>query len=79
MMKKIHTHFFVFLLACQALTFFAGCSEYYHDRGYKFYLKDDYDNAIACFTKAVELDPNDFSSYHYRAKSYAEKMIMTMP
>jgi len=31
---------------------------------------NEYGKAIECFTKAIELDPDDFTYYHYRAKVF---------
>lgn len=45
----------------------------YINRGIVYIGKNDYPKAIADFTKAIELDPNDASYYIRRGKAYSEK------
>ena len=47
---------------------FKRASDYYNRAHSKYDLKD-YDGAIADYTKAIELDPNDASVYYNRANS----------
>jgi tetratricopeptide (TPR) repeat protein len=73
-LKKMANIFLVLALTFQALVFFVGCNaDYYSDRGFNYYMKDDYDRAIVNLTKAVELDPNNVSHYFWRAAVYEEK------
>ena len=42
----------------------------YKDRGIAHYFKNDYDRAIADYTKAIGLDPKYALAYHYRGIAY---------
>ena len=46
----------------------------YIDRGRTYLQQDDYDRAIADFTKAIELDPEGASAYNHRGVAYAGKL-----
>jgi tetratricopeptide (TPR) repeat protein len=46
----------------------------YIDRGRIYLQQDDYDRAIADFTKAAELDPEGASAYNHRGVAYAGKL-----
>src|SRR5262249_53633294 len=45
----------------------------YHNRGVAYYLKHDYDRAIADYDQAIRLDPKYASAYHERGKAYRAK------
>jgi len=45
----------------------------YFVRGTVYLDKSDYDNAIADFTKTMELDPRFAEAYHHRSIAYNEK------
>ncbi len=40
--------------------------------GYNFYKKGDFNNAIAEYTKAVDIDPNNNEAYYYRGRAYVK-------
>ena len=42
----------------------------YHSRGFTRFSKDQYDSAIADFTKAIEFDPNFLVAYYNRGVAY---------
>lgn len=42
----------------------------YINRGFSFLRIDEYDNAIADFSQAVDIDPDNASGYHSRARAY---------
>ena len=44
----------------------------YFDRGCSYGSQEDYEKAIECFTKAIEIDPNYFRSYQVRGHCYNE-------
>lgn len=46
----------------------------YIDRGRTYIQQDDYDRAIADFTKAIQLDPESASAYNHRGVAYASKL-----
>ena len=48
-------------------------AQVYYSRGYEYFAKKDYDRAIADFTQAIKLDPNDAIAYGRRAKAYFAK------
>lgn len=45
----------------------------YHNRGYAYRQKGEYDKAIADYDKAIELAPEDAIAYRNRGIAYAEK------
>jgi len=46
----------------------------YYNSGYAaLYNNKDYDKAIADFTEAVRLDPNDYTNFYFRAIAYIDK------
>lgn len=47
-----------------------GTSSYYYTRGNNYLDKEDFNNAIASYDKAIELDPQDVYSYNNRGLSY---------
>ncbi|MFC2042498.1 tetratricopeptide repeat protein, partial [Chloroflexota bacterium] len=48
-------------------------SKVYHDRGFTYYLKRDYDSAILDLTRAIELNPSSASSHYIRGLAYKGK------
>ena len=46
---------------------------YYHDESEYDKANMEYDLAIADYTKAIELNPNDARPYYYRGSSYYQK------
>ena len=47
--------------------------EAYNHRGHVYSNKGDFDRAIADFTKALELNPNDMEAYNHRGHVYSNK------
>ena len=45
-------------------------AKFWFEKGRKFYLSRDYDKAIECFTRAIEIKPNNPEFYYWRAKAY---------
>lgn len=45
----------------------------YESRGFSYFAKDQYDLAIADFTKAIDLDPNLLAAYYNRGVAYFDK------
>jgi len=45
-------------------------AEYYYLKGYKCYKKQNYELAIECFNKAIDIDSKDADVYFARALSY---------
>ncbi len=45
----------------------------YHNRGYSFIMKREWDHAIADFTEAIRLSPKDAIIYFNRGRTYLEK------
>jgi len=45
----------------------------YVSRGYAYYIKHLYDQAIADYTKAITLKPNSYSAYYLRGAAYRDK------
>jgi tetratricopeptide (TPR) repeat protein len=45
----------------------------YNIRGIAYGKKGEYDNAIADYTRAIEIDPNDAWAYCNRGGAYDEK------
>ncbi len=45
----------------------------YFCRGNAYYRKGDYDRAIADYTRAIQLKPNDAEAYYNRGNAYADK------
>jgi tetratricopeptide (TPR) repeat protein len=43
------------------------------ERGQEFFIKQDYDQAISEFNKAIRIDPNNANVYHFRSVAYANK------
>lgn len=50
-----------------------GHVSYYSDRGYKYLEDENYDLAIAEYTKAIDLDPTLASLYYNRGVAYGHK------
>jgi len=48
-------------------------AEGFIDRGLTYYDKGDYDRAIADFTQALRLNPNNYGVYLFRGHSYIIK------
>ena len=48
-------------------------AEDYYNRGVRFLENDDYDKAVLCFTKAIQLDKNYTYAYGHRGFSYLKK------
>ncbi|MFZ3063920.1 MAG: tetratricopeptide repeat protein [Nitrospirota bacterium] len=48
----------------------ANDAEAYYARGLRFYLKREVDNAIADFTKAIEINPRYVRAYNMRSLAY---------
>jgi tetratricopeptide (TPR) repeat protein len=48
-------------------------AEFYYNRGYEFYNKQDYDTAIADYTEAIRLNPNQAYVYTNRGNAYKAK------
>ena len=46
----------------------------YIDRGRTYIQQNDNDRAIADFTKAIQLDPEDANAYNHRGAAYANKL-----
>ncbi len=57
----------VLLVACKTPL------EQYLDRGTKYFDQGKWDEAIAAYTQAIELDPNNVLAYTNRGASYVEK------
>ena len=49
-----------------------GKGYYYLSRGSAYYNKGQYDQAIADYSKAIELDVNHLSAYHNRGLTHAD-------
>ena len=47
----------------------------YNNRGLAYYQKGECDKAIADFSEAIELDPEDPETYYNRAKAYSKKEV----
>lgn len=47
----------------------------YVDEGIAYRMKGDNNNAIICFTKAIEIDPNYAEAYECRGLSYGSSQI----
>ncbi|MDB1931949.1 tetratricopeptide repeat protein [Clostridium tertium] len=45
----------------------------YYDEGMEHYEKNEYDEAIKCFTKAIELEIDSAKGYYNRGRSYHKK------
>lgn len=45
----------------------------YYERGLQYYHTGDYNQAIADFTRAIEIDPNFADAYHRRGEMYFSK------
>jgi tetratricopeptide (TPR) repeat protein len=50
-------------------------ADFYHNRGLTHARQLRFDEAIADYTKAIEINPKDDSAYIYRAMAYAEKSL----
>jgi tetratricopeptide (TPR) repeat protein len=48
-------------------------AEFYYNRGKEYAVNKDYDKSIADFSKAIELNPDDYVSYYDRALDYEHK------
>jgi tetratricopeptide (TPR) repeat protein len=46
---------------------------FYFNRGLDYEDIGEYDKAIACYTEAIELDPEDNLYYHFRGHAYEDK------
>jgi tetratricopeptide (TPR) repeat protein len=60
----------VMVIVCLCL---AGCHDeatQHSNRGIALWKQDKYDEAIAEFNKAIEIDPKHAKSYYYRANVY---------
>ena len=44
-----------------------------HNKGLAFAEKEDWGNAIPCYTEAIRLDPDDAKAYHNRGIAYYEQ------
>ena len=42
----------------------------YHRRGQTYFSRNNYDRAIADYTKAIELNPDFAKAYHRRGQTY---------
>lgn len=51
----------------QAIDLEGTKADFYHNRGFAFRKKKDYDKAIADYTKAIELNDQHFKAYYNRA------------
>lgn len=51
----------------------------YRDKASEAKARGDYDGAIADYTKAIELNPNEAGNYNNRANAYMEKKITISP
>ena len=62
--------FWLAVVICLCLV---GCNDevtQHSNRGIALWKKDKYDEAVAEFNKAIELDPKHAKSYYYRANVY---------
>jgi len=48
-------------------------TEYYYNCGNAYLKEGDYDNAIACYTQAIKINPNYVDAYFNRGSIYYEK------
>ena len=48
-------------------------AEFYYNRAKEYSVNKDFDKAIADYSKAMELDPNDYVLYYDRGLAYQEK------
>ena len=61
------------LTVCLLLLCLAGCGANANtelEKGNAFLARQDWDNAIACYTEAIRLDPNDVRAYNDRGNAY---------
>lgn len=42
-------------------------ADFYHNRGFAFRKKREFDNAIKDYENAIRIDPNHFKAYYNRA------------
>jgi tetratricopeptide (TPR) repeat protein len=54
----------------RAITLAPGYAQAYLERGLAYNHKDSYDKAIADFTEAIRLDPEDKDAYYFRGAAY---------
>ena len=52
---------------------YADTAEEYYNRGDAYLDKGNFDEAISCYTKAIELNPNDANGYYNRGTIYCNK------
>jgi tetratricopeptide (TPR) repeat protein len=48
----------------------AQSADEWFDMGYAYYDEFDYENAIACYTNCIALEPYNVDAYHNRALAY---------
>jgi len=64
----------VLLLVGGVIVLFTGCATaYYSTRAHDYYAKDQYDEAIADYTRVIELSPRSVNAYKNRGLAYYAK------
>ncbi len=72
-MKIFKISIMLLVVLCLAGLALAESAQQFFDRGVEASENDNYDEAIADFTKALEIDPNYAKAYGNRGITYAEK------